>query len=42
MNIRKWIILAVCVLAVIALVLWLGDDSSDEGRDFLRALRHVL
>ncbi|MEF3302528.1 hypothetical protein [Paenibacillus sp. GYB003] len=39
---RKWIVLGVCVVAVIVVVLCLGEDWGDEGREFLRSLRRVL
>ncbi|WP_277872355.1 hypothetical protein [Vulcaniibacterium tengchongense] len=42
MNLRRWIVLGVCVAAVMAAVWCLGDDWGDEGREFLRALRRVL
>jgi len=42
MNLRNIAILVVLVLAVMALVYWLGHDSSNEGRAFLRALKRIL
>lgn len=42
MSYRHLIILSVFTILVILLVLWLGDEYSDESRNFLRALRHVL
>lgn len=42
MRRNRWIILGLCVLAGIAVVLWFGQDYSNEVRAFLRALRRAL
>jgi hypothetical protein len=42
MHRNQLIILGLCVLAGIGIVLWFGQDYSNEVRAFLRALRRML
>jgi len=42
MSRNRLIVLGLCVLIGIAIVIWFGQDYSNEVRAFLRALRRAL